>query len=130
MNAIFQETVLAICKKDPRYSPDAYTFIMEGLDYTLKNVLKLSPRSVRHVSGQELASGLRQYAIETFGPLALTVLTEWGIHTTDDFGHLVMNLVDAKLLSKQESDSIQDFHNLFDFDQAFNWPDFDCNDKP
>ena len=130
MNATFQETVLAICKKDPRYSPDAYTFIMEGLDYTIKSVLNLTPRSVRHVSGKELASGLRQYAIATFGPLSLTVLTEWGIHTTDDFGNLVMNMVDAKLLAKQENDSIEDFHNLFDFKQAFDWPDCEHHDMP
>jgi uncharacterized repeat protein (TIGR04138 family) len=33
---------------------------------------------------------------------------------------MVYNLIDVHLLSKQESDKKEDFHNVFDFDTAFN----------
>jgi uncharacterized repeat protein (TIGR04138 family) len=73
----------------------------------------------RHVSGQELTDGMRQYALETYGPMAKLLLNEWGIHSTEDFGEIVFNLVENNLLAKTENDTREDFAGGYDFDEAF-----------
>lgn len=103
-----------IAEKDPRYDPEAYLFLMKGLNSTVSKFEKH-----RHVSGQELSEGLRLYAIEQFGPMARTVLENWGVSSTEDFGNMVFNMIDAKLFSKTETDSIDDFKGIYDFKEAF-----------
>ena len=96
-----------IIGKDPAYKFEAYTFVMAGLHDTVTHLTK-----PRHVTGQELCEGLRDYALEQFGSLARTVLDYWGIRRTDDFGKIVFNLIEAELLKKTEEDSIHDFDDL------------------
>ena len=122
MNPSFQETVFDICKKDARYHPDAYFFLVEALDVTVKDIRKNQPEHGRHVSGKELLGGIKEYALDEFGPLTHTVFAEWGIHTTLDFGEIVFNLVEAGRLGKTETDSRDDFKNAYDFDEAFRLP--------
>ena len=122
MNPSFQETVLEICKKDARFQADAYFFLVEALDVTVKDIRKNQPDHGRHVSGKELLNGIKEYALDEFGPLTHAVFSEWGIHTTLDFGEIVFNLVEAGRLGKTESDSRDDFKNAFDFDEAFLQP--------
>ncbi len=122
MNPSFQDTVNEILKKDTRYQPDAYFFLVEALDVTVKNIRKNQPDHGRHVSGKELLEGIKEYALDEFGPLTHTVFAEWGIHTTQDFGEIVFNLVEAGRLGKTESDSREDFKNGYDFDEAFLMP--------
>lgn len=119
MNPSFQESVFELCKKDPRYNPDAYFFLVEALDATVKDIRKNQPDHGRHVSGKELLDGIKEYALDEFGPMAFTVFSEWGVHTTEDFGEIVFNLVESGRLGKTESDSREDFKNVFDFDDAF-----------
>ncbi len=111
------EVIDQITAKDARYKPEAYSFVMTALNYTLKKFKK-----PRHITGRELLEGIRAYAIEQFGPLTRTVFEYWGITSTEDFGHIVFNLVEAKLLSKTEEDSIDDFKNAYDFKDAFDAP--------
>jgi len=73
----------------------------------------------RHISGRELAGGVRDLAIERFGPMARTVLEHWGIRRTEDVGEIVFALVECGILIKRDEDSMDDFVNVFDFDQAF-----------
>jgi len=73
--------------------------------------------TARHVTGQEVLAGLRAHAIELFGPLARAVWSSWGVRETLDWGQIVFLLVDNKLLSRQESDTIEDFRGGFDFEQ-------------
>ena len=103
---------------DDRYHPEAYNFIYEALDWTLKHVVKTG-RENQHVSGPELLEGIRQYSIDEFGCLAKTVFGRWGITTTADFGEIVFNLVDYGLMGKQESDCREDFHDVYDFSDVF-----------
>lgn len=103
-----------IVERDPRYKIDAYNFILEALNYTVRKL-----KQSRHVSGKELLEGIKECVKEQFGPMAGTVLEHWGINSTEDFGHIVFNLVSAKILSKTEQDSIEDFKNGFDFKQIF-----------
>lgn len=104
-----------IADKDQRYKAEAYLFLMRGLDFTVNKLKK-----PRHISGGELAKGLRLYAINQFGPLARAVLENWGISSTEDFGNIVFNLIEEKLLSKTDEDSIEDFKGVYDFKEAFN----------
>jgi uncharacterized repeat protein (TIGR04138 family) len=71
-----------------------------------------------HVSGAELLEGIRDLALREFGLMSRTVFHLWGIERTDDFGEIVFNLVEAKLMSKTDKDSRGDFQGLFDLDQA------------
>lgn len=109
-----------ICAKDNRYAPDGYYFVLESLDFTLK-MLDRPSTSVRerHISGRELLEGIRNFAIEEFGPMALRVLRRWGITRTEDFGEIVFNLVDSGKLRRTAEDSRKDFANGYDFDDAF-----------
>lgn len=114
MSAEKTESILQIVRRDGRYAPQAYYFIFDALDYTIQRM-----RKVRHVTGRELLDGIREYATEHFGFLARTVLAEWGVVSTNDFGEIVFNLVEAGLLSRTEKDTRADFDNVFDFDEAF-----------
>ena len=104
---------------DGRYDAEAYNFIYEALDWTLKNVVKSQRRPNQHVSGPELLEGVRQYAIDQFGCLARPVLESWGVAGTADFGEIVFNLVEHDLMGKQDSDEKEDFVDVYDFEEAF-----------
>ncbi len=55
--------------------------------------------------------GLRDYAQQQFGLLAMTVLNSWNIRRTDDFGKIVFAMIGG-LLRKTEQDSIADFQTF------------------
>jgi len=109
-----EEKLRQVLAADPRYPREAYEFISEALAYTGQMLGQSG-----HVSGQQLCEGARQLALERFGYLARTVLESWNVRTTDDFGHLVYNMIGADLLRKAENDSLDDFHAVYDFRQAF-----------
>ena len=121
-NQSFEEVLDELVADDPRYQRDAYHFVREGLDYTQQQISKGEEGKVRHVSGQELLVGLRGYALEQFGPMALMVLTEWGIWRCEDFGEMVFNMVEHELLARTEEDSREDFKGGYDFLDAFRKP--------
>jgi uncharacterized repeat protein (TIGR04138 family) len=118
----FEEALELIQAKDPRYRDDAYRFVREALDHTQKSSGKDNRGRIRHVSGQELLAGIRDYALSQFGPMAMIVLEEWGIHSCQDFGNLVFNMVDIGLLAKTAKDSPADFAGGYDFYEAFRQP--------
>ncbi len=103
-----------IIAKDPRYKTDAYVFVHDALGHTWQ---RLNQR--RHITGRELLDGVRDLALKRYGRMAKAVLNSWGMKTTDDIGAIVFNLVDAGLLTKTEEDHIEDFHDVYDFDEAF-----------
>ena len=115
MNQEFETVLEEICEKDPRYKADAYEFVMEALSYSQKKF-----RHVKHVSGAELLEGMKELLLNKFGPMTLSVLHFWGIHTTEDFGNIVFNLVANNLLSKSEEDKIDIFRRGYDFQEVFN----------
>ncbi len=118
----FSEIVELICKEDPRFGRNAYTFLRQALDYTVKDLKKRGPARTgksQHVSGPELLNGIREFALEQYGPLAITVLHSWGVTRCSDFGDLVFNLIDYKVFSKNETDCREDFAEIYSFDEAF-----------
>jgi uncharacterized repeat protein (TIGR04138 family) len=115
----FAEALDSIVANDARYVRDAYIFLRDALDFTTKQQKKVKGTTVRHVAGPELLDGVRQYALREFGPMVVTVFSSWGIHATEDIGHMVFNLISAGIFGKTEEDSIEDFKNVYDFDEAF-----------
>ncbi|HEX3798487.1 MAG TPA: Minf_1886 family protein [Verrucomicrobiae bacterium] len=128
----FEEVLEQILAKDSRYHRDAYLFLRDALDHTRKMLekeqkiekatSKRTSQQEKHVSGQELLSGIRELALEMFGPMAMTVFEEWGIHNCQDFGAMVFIMVENRLLKKTEKDSRADFENGYDFFEAFRKP--------
>jgi uncharacterized repeat protein (TIGR04138 family) len=120
---MYHPKLAEIVQRDPRYAYEAYEFVFAALAHTQRMLNKPVPRETEaepehHVSGPELLEGARDLALREFGLMARTVFHQWGIDRTDDFGEIVFNLVEARLMSKTDSDSRADFRNLYDLDQA------------
>jgi uncharacterized repeat protein (TIGR04138 family) len=126
---------LQLLRDDPRYKIEAYQFVRDGLSYA-QEVLALGtarptdltsdeeedpdcPRVEAHLTGQQLCQAIRTYAQEQFGLMAKTVLNNWGIHATSDFGEIVYNLIDIGLMKKSKEDRREDFDDVYDFETAF-----------
>ena len=130
------------------YPPEALDFVHRGLEHTVckihgpeqqaavktaKALLRglteaaqarkagprPSPKPSRHVSGQQLCEGLREFALEQWGRLAGLVLKRWNITSTLDFGRVVFWLIEVGQMQKNEEDSLEDFRNVYDFKAAF-----------
>ena len=111
-----------ILKEDPRYDAEAYLFVKEALDYTVKALNKPADGPNKHVTGTELLDGIRAYALGEYGPMTYRVLTTWGIKRCEDFGDIVFNLVDKGVLGKSTNDRKTDFSDGYDFFEAFARP--------
>jgi uncharacterized repeat protein (TIGR04138 family) len=114
-----------VARLDPRYAYEAYEFLYEALTHTQRMFGKPPAEPSEgeappehHVSGAELLAGLCDLARREFGRMARVVFRRWGIERTDDWGEIVFNLIDAKLLSKTDNDSREDFRGLFDLDDV------------
>ncbi|MGD8700278.1 MAG: hypothetical protein PVJ43_13365 [Gemmatimonadales bacterium] len=103
-----------IREDNPRFSDAAYLFVLSALQFAIEQL-----DEPRHITGQELAKAVRDLAIQRFGPMARTVLEHWGIHATSDIGEIVYALIEYRVLIKQDSDSLDDFRDVFSFDDAF-----------
>lgn len=73
----------------------------------------------RHITGQQLCIGLREYAIQRYGMLAPVVLRHWNVLRTEDFGRIVYRLIDVGLMSRTPDDSLTDFAGVYEFDEVF-----------
>ncbi len=114
------------------YSPACFPFIRDGLAYTSQSIHGQAEDQAtldmglvddsRHVDGTQLCLGLREYAINRYGLLAKSVLNKWGIYETRDFGNIIFALVEANLMRTTDEDCIEDFDNVFDFDEEFAVP--------
>lgn len=111
-------TIDRLRDRNPRFHESAYLFVLSALHHVIERLPE-----PRHISGRELAGGVRDLAIARFGPMARTVLEHWGIRETADVGDIVFGLVECGILIKQDEDTLDDFTNVFDFDEAFE-PDY------
>ncbi|MBK1835430.1 Minf_1886 family protein [Roseibacillus ishigakijimensis] len=118
----FQEAIATICQRDSRFDPDAYYFLKEALDFTVKRSKEGDENANRHVTGPELLVGFRDFALDQFGPMAATLLREWGVRRCQHVGDMVFNLINEQVFGKQDSDSPEDFSDLFTFEEAFVLP--------
>ncbi len=105
---------------DGRYPLAAYAFLRDGLERADRDASgPRQPDQLRHVTGEQCCLALRDLAIERWGKLARTVLARWNIHATIDFGNMVYLLIENKLMFKTPQDSVADFRDVYDFEEAF-----------
>ncbi|MDD5216821.1 MAG: hypothetical protein PHN49_04225 [Candidatus Omnitrophica bacterium] len=110
----YLKKIESVLDKHKQYKFEAYSFVMAALHHTVSKLPK-----ARHISGKELLEGIRDYALEQFGPMARTVLNYWGIQKTEDFGTIVFALVEVGILRKQPEDKLDDFKDVYQFEDAF-----------
>ena len=106
-------------ERNPRFHARSYLFVLQALHTVIQSL-----DEPRHISGRELTERVRELAIGRYGLLAKAVLEHWGIHETEDVGHVVFAMVEQGLLVKEDDDTPEDFVDLFDFEEAFetNYP--------
>ncbi len=115
----FSEAVERILARNGRFDRGAYAFVRDALDHTVRGRQEAGTAEREHVSGQELLAGLREYALEQFGPMVPAVFEYWGLRTTYDVGSIVFALIDEGVFGKTDRDSPEDFRDGFDFEEAF-----------
>lgn len=108
-----------LLENDARYDREAYLFLKEALEFTVKQKRKSRTNEVRHVTPAELIDGVRIFALREFGPMVPTVFESWRVKNCADIGEIVFNLIRAGVFGKNETDSIEDFQRGFDFHEAF-----------
>ncbi len=121
MKGDYLSMLIPVARKT-KYPPDAFCFVKRGLDFTVRRIHGSTPEdeaSHLHVSCKQLCLGLRDYGLEQYGLLALTVLKRWNITKCDDFGNIVFAMVDAELIRKTDEDTLKDFQGVFEFEDAF-----------
>ncbi len=104
-----------ILAKDNRFDSRAY-------DFVLRVIAEASADAKGHVTGMELLDYFRDLALDAYGPLAYTVLADWGVGSCEDVGAIVFNLYDSNRIAKTDSDSPADFIGGFDFKAEFLGP--------
>lgn len=119
----YRQRLRRVLERDSRYPREAYAFVHAVLDYAQRQEQKTDlPETQRHVSGQQLLVAMQELALEEFGPMAATVMSEWGISSGEDFGNLVFNLIEADILSASETDRPEDFAGCEDLNDALEAP--------
>lgn len=116
-----KKTIEEIACQDGRYDARALKFVFEGLAETIEMLrAQEDPEGMpRHITGQELSWGLAQSARKRWGRLAGMVLSYWGLNRTRDFGEIVYLMIDYGWMTSQDTDTIDDFNNVFDFTDVF-----------
>jgi uncharacterized repeat protein (TIGR04138 family) len=114
----FEQSVLTILKRDKRFDAQAYLFLKEALDFTLKRIAEGNNGQARHVTGRELLEGFRDLALDQFGPMASTLMREWGVRKCLDVGDMVFHLIEEQVFGRQDSDRREDFSEVFDFEES------------
>ena len=125
------KTMDEVIRDDGRYPPEAYEFLHEGLASAVKDVHGVAmPQTAdeaaqkqSHVTGSQLCLALRDLARLRWGMLARAVLARWNIHATIDFGNMVYLLITYNYMRKTDDDSLDDFRDVYDFDEAFDGAD-------
>jgi len=109
------DTFEDVVAKDPRYNARAYALLMDVVHY-------LCGESDKHVSGEAILDEFKERALDQYGPLTYTVLTEWGLSCTEDIGEMMFNLTECKRVRKDENDTPESFVGGYDFKEAFLGP--------
>ena len=118
----FTDVVNFIREQDSRYGKGAYYFVRQALDHALQHIKQDPSGSNHHVTGKELLEGIREFALDQYGPMTKTLLDAWNIKRCRDFGDIVFHLVEAGVLGKTDNDSPEDFAEGYNFTEAFESP--------
>jgi len=118
----FMDAVKAVIARDDRFELGAYYFLKDALDFTVKRAMDNNGGEQRHVTASELLIGLRDLALQEFGPMASTMISEWGITQCSDIGIMVFQLIEEGAFGKQDSDTPEDFANIFSLQESLAAP--------
>jgi len=106
------DTFEDVVAKDPRYQARGYALLMDVVFFLLREREK-------SVSGEEILEEFKERALDQYGPMTYTVLTEWGITCTEDIGEMMFNLTEGRRLNKDSNDTPESFANGYDFKETF-----------
>lgn len=118
----FEASVNQILAKETRFEAGAYFLVREALDFTIDRIAKESDGENRHVTGKELLLGFRDYTLREYGPMSATLLHDWGLEECRHVGEIVFLFIEEGIFGKQDSDTLEDFCDVFDFQEAFTEP--------
>jgi uncharacterized repeat protein (TIGR04138 family) len=124
-----KQSIEEIAKQDGRYDPRALKFVFDALGTTVQR-LRGRPQQAEeeeegeeptphHISGAQLAQGVAAVAMDRWGRLAKMVLNGWGVKTTRDLGEIVYLMIRHEWMTAQETDRIEDFDGVFEFENLF-----------
>ena len=108
------DTIGNISAEKGLFASESYIFVLEALEIAMTD-----GEDRGHISGEDLLGFIRDLGRKRFGPMAGDVFNAWGVRETLDFGRIVFHLVEEGLLRKREEDSLLDFLEKFDFEEAF-----------
>lgn len=118
----FEHAVTAILEKEKRFQPGAYFLVREALDFTVDRISKETNGEKRHVSGKELLQGFRDFVTQEYGPMSATLLADWNITECRHIGEIVFLFIENGVFGKQDSDTLDDFDEIYTFEEAFTKP--------
>ena len=98
-----------IVAKDSRYDARAYALLMDAVRR-------------RKEADFDLLDEFRETALDQYGPMAYTVLTEWGVTCTEDIGEMMFNLAESNRVERESGDTPESFAGRFDFKEEFLGP--------
>lgn len=107
-------TVESLAGRKGIFRADAYFFVLQALKTAMA-----SEEGPRNLSGDDILDQVRKLGQDRYGPMTGDVFNSWGVRSTLDFGRIVFHLVEADLLRKRDNDSLADFLEKFDFQDAF-----------
>src|SRR5690606_7325007 len=112
---VFAEDVMSrLREQHPAYHEAAYLFILNALHYVLERL-----PVPRHISGRELAEGVRDLAIDLFVNMYRTVLEYLMSIETAHVGKIAFALVECDVLNSKVEKTLEDYEDLFDFEVDF-----------
>ncbi|MBR9760282.1 hypothetical protein GYB43_08200 [bacterium] len=117
-----ESAVATILEHESRFEPGAYFLVRDILDFTVERLAKKNKGEKRHVTGPELLIGFRDFVLKEYGPMGATLLEDWGITSCRNIGEIVFLFIEHGVFGKQDSDTIDDFSEIFDFEEAFTAP--------
>lgn len=128
-----RERIVHIAAEDGRYDPAAFFFVNEAVASAVKWLKsgEMKPRDAAssrgedganfHISGYELLEAFRRLAKERWGCMTTTVLSHWGVKSTEDVGEIVFLMVEDEKLEwkRRDSDTKDEFRGVYDFAETF-----------
>ena len=103
-----------IVGKDDRYAARAYALLMDVVHYLGKDG--------KHMTAADIMDEFKERALDQYGPMAYTVLAEWGVTCCEDLGEMMANLAEGRRVQRDENDTPESFLGGYDFKEAFLGP--------
>ena len=103
-----------IVAKDSRYDARAYALLMDCVHYLGKEG--------RHMDAWDIMEEFKERTLDQYGAMSYTVLTEWGLKSTEDIGEMMFNLAEHHRVRRDEEDTSECFVGGYDFKEAFQGP--------